>query len=208
MIQGKNSGLVPKILLGIYLTLFALLAFNPVNRADWWAENMTVLGVVVVLVIMYLRGVRFSNTAYLLMSVWIFLHTIGGHFTFERVPLGPLAPLFSLLTGARNNFDRFAHFTVGFYAYPLAEYLHTRKLVNSRVVLALFAIFAIAFVAAGYEIAEWYFAARTDPKLAADFLGSQGDIWDAQKDMLSDILGAFTATAIYFLHIKPSRQLK
>jgi putative membrane protein len=66
------------------------------------------------------------------------------------------------------------------------------------VVLFLFPIFAIGFVAMGYELIEWWYAAADGGASGAEFLGSQGDIWDAQKDMLADTLGAILATVVFF----------
>ena len=79
---------LPHILLLLYIAEFIVLAFNPVSRPTWISENVTVLFIVIPLVVLYIKGIRFSNTAYLLMSVLIFLHTIGGHYTFAQVPFG------------------------------------------------------------------------------------------------------------------------
>ena len=70
---------------------------------------------------------------------------------------------------------------------------------RSQLVLFLFPIFTIAFVAMGYEIIEWLYAAADGGSSGAAFLGSQGDIWDAQEDMLADTLGAIVATILFFL---------
>ena len=129
------------------------------------------------------------------MSVLVYLHTIGGHFTFERVPFDFINDLFGF---ERNNYDRFAHFSVGFYAYPIAELLLSRKLVSSKVILALFPVFSIFAVAGSYEIIEWIFAVSADQDAGIAVLGSQGDMWDAQKDMLMDIFGSIVAMILFF----------
>jgi len=185
-----------KLLLAGYVLLFAWAGWAPYDRATWWAENLPIMGIAAALVWLYLRGVRFSALAYVLMAFLIYLHTIGGHYTFARVPFGFVTELFGF---ERNHYDRVAHFTVGFYAYAIAEFLAERRLVRSRVVLFLFPVFAVAFVAMGYELIEWWFAvAAGESEAGAAFLGSQGDVWDAQKDMLADTLGALAATALYF----------
>ena len=185
-----------KLLLAGYALLFAWAGWAPYDRATWWAENLPIMGVAAALVWLYLRGVRFSALAYVLMAFLIYLHTVGGHYTFARVPFGFVTELFGF---ERNHYDRIAHFTVGFYAYAIAEFLAERRLVRSRVVLFLFPVFAVAFVAMGYELIEWWFAiAAGESEAGAAFLGSQGDVWDAQKDMLADTLGAIAATALYF----------
>lgn len=183
---------LPHILAVAYLILWSVLAIDPVMRDVWWAENIPVLGVFLLLVATFKRF-RFSNTAYVLMSVWLVLHTIGGHYTFANVPFGFITDLFDL---ERNHFDRIAHYSIGFYAFPITEYL-TRKNLARPVVAYLFGLFAIMSLAAGYEIIEWWYAVIAGGDAGIEFLGSQGDIWDAQKDMLADTLGAVTALIIF-----------
>ena len=184
---------LPQVLLILYLIEFTVLAIQPFSREVWIAENVPIVLIVLVLALTY-RYYRFSNTAYGLMAVLIFLHTIGGHFTFELVPFQWVTDLFGF---SRNNFDRIAHFSVGFYAFAACELVERKKWSQSRILTALFGVFMIFTVAAVYEILEWLFAVTADPKAGIAFLGSQGDIWDAQKDMLSDGLGAVTATIFY-----------
>ncbi|MDJ0720924.1 MAG: DUF2238 domain-containing protein [Desulfobacterales bacterium] len=186
---------LPLCLLAAYLGLFAYLAIEPYDRAVWWAENLPIMLIVAGLVLTY-RWFAFSNTAYVLMAALIGLHTIGGHFTFERVPFDWFTDFFGF---ERNHYDRIAHFTVGFYAYPLAEWLLRRRLVLSRTVLFLFPICFILAVAGVYEILEWLYAISADPEAGIAVLGSQGDIWDAQKDMLADGLGAIAAVIFFAL---------
>ncbi len=191
--------MVPKILLGLYALLFTICAFNPVARDVWFVENLTVLAVLVVIVILYFRGIRFSNFSYILMSMFIFIHTIGGHYTFANVPFGFITHLFGF---ERNNYDRLGHFSVGFYAYPIAEIFYARGIITKRWAAILMGVLAIGAIAAWYEIFEWWYAVHSDPSAGIAVLGSQGDIWDAQKDMLSDTLGAFTAGAVALFRFK------
>ncbi len=183
----------PLILLAAYVGLFVFLAIRPYDRAVWWAENLPIMLIVAGLVLAY-RWYTFSNTAYVLMAVLVFLHTIGGHFTFERVPFDWFTEFFGF---ERNHYDRIAHFSVGFYAYPLAELLLRRRLVLSRTVLFLFPVCFILAVAGIYEIFEWLYAITADPEAGLAVLGSQGDIWDAQKDILADGLGALVAILLF-----------
>ena len=185
---------VPFTLLALYALVFTICAIAPYDRDVWWAENIPVLLVVGALVGLAPRY-RFSNTSYILMSVFIILHTIGGHYTFERVPFSFVSELFGF---ERNHYDRLAHFSVGFYAYPIAEVLMAKRLVRTRWVVSLFPVFAIATVAGIYEIFEWQYAVSADASAGIAVLGSQGDIWDAQKDILADTLGAILVTLIFF----------
>lgn len=186
-------------LLGIYAVEFIVLAFAPVDRATWFVENLTVWIILAVIAGLYLRKIRFSKTAYALMFVLVFLHTIGGHWTFALVPFDWVTDLFGF---SRNHFDRIAHFSVGFYAFAIAEYIWSRKLIVNKFLLFTYPVFAIAAIAMSYEIIEWIYAAAANPEAGIAYLGSQGDIWDAQKDMLADTLGAIFAMSIFFFSKK------
>jgi len=185
----------PVILALAFTVFWAFWAFDPYDRAVWWAENLPVIGLFIALIATYKRF-RFSNTAYLLMAVWMFWHTVGGHYTFERVPFDWVTNLFGW---ERNHFDRIGHYSIGFWAYPVAELMSRMGWISRTVPLLLFALFSIMALAAGYEIIEWWYAALQGGEAGASFLGSQGDIWDAQKDMLLDTLGAITALIIFLL---------
>ncbi len=195
-----NTSKLPFILLGLYGVLFIVLAFNPHDRMTWFVENLTVWIIVGIIVLLYVFGIRFSNTSYVLMSVLIFLHTIGGHYTFALVPFDWVTNFFDF---SRNNFDRVAHFSVGFYAFPMAEWLYQKKLVANKFLLFTYPIFVIATIAMSYELIEWIYASLANPEAGVAYLGSQGDVWDAQKDMLADTLGAVTAIIFYWLLRRP-----
>jgi putative membrane protein len=194
--RARADRLVPMALLAGYVALFVWGAIGPYDRATWWAENIPIVAIVATLVGLYVRGIRFSPLAYVLMAVLPYMHTIGGHYTFERVPFD----WFNRGLGfERNMYDRVAHFSVGFYAFGIAEYLLARRAM-SRALACLFAVFTIAFVAMSYELIEWGYAAYGgNAEAGANFLGSQGDIWDAQKDMLMDTLGAVTAVLVFLM---------
>ena len=122
------------------------------------------------------------------------MHTIGWHYTFERVPFDWFTNLFGY---ERNMYDRIAHYIIGFYAYPLIEYLDRKGLVKQSRVMYCFGIFAIFTLASVYEIIERRYAASAWGEQWIAFLGSQWDVRDAQKDMLADGLGAITSALIF-----------
>lgn len=179
-------------LTALYSVVFVFAAIEPLSRAVWYAEIIPVVAVLAFIVGLSYRF-RFSNTAYVLMFAWIFMHTVGSKYTFAEVPFD----WFNQIIGSeRNNFDRVAHFSIGFYAYPIAEYLFRQGYCN-RLIAALFGLFALMSVAAGYEIIEWWYAELAGGDEGIAFLGSQGDIWDAQKDMLCDTLGAMASLVLF-----------
>jgi len=192
------------VFFGIYGVVFAICAISPYSRSVWWAENIPILALAA-LVAVVSRSHPFSPTAYALMLVLLVSHTIGGHYTFARDP-------FDWVTNAlgcqRNHYDRIAHFAVGFYAYAIAEILYEHRLVSSRFVLLTFPMTAIFTVAAVYELFEWIYAVSADPDAGIAVLGSQGDIWDAQKDMLADGLGAIVATLFFALRFKGAQRAR
>lgn len=186
----------PHLLLAIYIVEFIVAGINPYSRDVWYVENGPIVALVAYIVYLYSKNIRFSNTAYALMFILPFWHTIGGHYTFERVPFGWFNDFFGF---ERNMFDRIGHFSVGFYALPIIEYLVGRGLVAKRWIAVTYAIFAIAFVAVSYEWIEWWYAELWGGDAGAAFLGSQGDIWDAQQDMLMNVSGAVFSAASYLV---------
>ncbi len=132
-------------------------------------------------------------------------HTVGGHFPFSRVPFDFFNDLLAklnmdfLFPNGRNNFDRVGHYLVGVFAYPIAELALAKRWVANRWVAVVLGIFAIGFWGALYEVIEMIFAVNAGSTNGTDFLGAQGDIWDAQKDMALDILGALTVSVLFLL---------
>ena len=130
-----------------YAIVFLFSALEPNSRAVWFAEIIPAIGILVAIWVISIRY-QFSNTAYLLMFIWLCLHTIGAKYTFSEVPFD----WFNDMIGSdRNNFDRVAHFSIGLYAYPIAEYLIHKNKFN-KTFSCWFALFAIMSLAAGYEI--------------------------------------------------------
>ncbi|EFO46253.1 conserved inner membrane protein [Vibrio parahaemolyticus AQ4037] len=126
-----------------YAIVFLFSALEPSSRAVWFAEITPAIGILIAIWAISIRY-QFSNTAYLLMFIWLCLHTIGAKYTFAEVPFD----WFNNLIGSeRNNFDRVAHFAIGLYAYPIAEYLIRNKKFNPTF-SCWFALFAIMSLAA------------------------------------------------------------
>ncbi|PJA31914.1 MAG: DUF2238 domain-containing protein, partial [Zetaproteobacteria bacterium CG_4_9_14_3_um_filter_53_7] len=185
----------PHLLAAAFTVFFVALAINPVSREVWIAEAIPAALVFLFLVFSY-RSFSFSCTAYTLMAIWLFWHSIGGHYTFANVPFEWLQSLPG--SHGRNHFDRIGHFAIGFYAFAMAEWLLRKQLCSLKLAL-LFSLFFIMSVAAGYEIIEWWYAELEGGEAGIEFLGSQGDVWDAQKDMLSDTLGAMTSLILFWV---------
>ncbi|WP_101775209.1 DUF2238 domain-containing protein [Pasteurella oralis] len=188
----------PLLLAMIIVLILVWSSIEPFSRAVWYAEVLPILLILGLLVVTY-RIFQFSHLAYCLMSLWMILHLIGAHYTFEHVPFDWGNRLLSAWLGEeRNHFDRVAHYAIGFYSFPMAEWLLRRKLC-SPALAGFFSLFFIMSVAASYELIEWQYAVIAGGEAGAAFLGSQGDSWDAQKDILADMLGAITALVLFYL---------
>lgn len=189
---------VPHLLLIWRIVLAVRSYINCYDVAVWRAEMSPII-LIVIGIIRVSRSYRFSSLSYIFMAVLIYLHTIWAHYTFERVPFDRFTDFFGF---ERNHYDRIAHFSVGFYAYAIIEYLEAHKLTKKPRVSIWFAIFAIFTVASVYEIIERIYAVMSDPEAGIAFLWSQWDIWDAQKDMLADGSGALVVSIIWWIRKK------
>jgi len=188
-----NMRYYPHLLAIVFLVFFILLGIKPIDRAVWIIEVIPVIFVYLLLLLTYYKF-KFTHISYTIMLIWLVWHTIGGHYTFANVPFDFITDLFNF---ERNNFDRIGHLVIGFYAYPMAEFL-TRKRYTNIVVASFFGLFFIMSIAAGYEIVEWAYAVIDGGNTGIEFLGSQGDIWDAQKDMLADTIGALISLSLFW----------
>ena len=173
----------------------------PASRAVWLTEIFWVWGLVAILLVTF-RKFRFSGVAYACFFVWCILQIIGAHWTFEHVPMQWLTELLGL---ARNPYDRIAHFMVGWFAFPLAELYWRKGWARSVAASAFFAVMTTVAMAGVWEIVEWLYAAIDGGAAGAAFLGSQGDEWDAQKDILCDTLGAGCSALLFLLLNRNSR---
>ncbi|MDK2777487.1 MAG: DUF2238 domain-containing protein [Pseudomonadota bacterium] len=175
----------------VYAVLFTLLGWQVADRTVWYAE-VTPLIVVYLALLLTMHRFRFSVLSYLCMFIPLLWHTVGAHYTFSLVPFDWVMQWFGL---ERNPYDRIGHFMVGLFVVPVAEFLQARQLAT-RMTAILFGVFAVGTVAAIYEIIEWVYAVLEGGESGISFLGAQGDIWDAQKDMLADLLGALAGALL------------
>lgn len=183
-------------LLVVFLAVWIWAAINPVFPHDWLLENYLVFIFVPVIIIIG-RIFRLSNVSYTLLTFFLILHVIGSHYTYAEVPFGDT--LQEWFGGTRNMYDRVVHFASGFLLfYPIREMF--MRLAKVRGFWSyLFPIDLLGSFSAIYEIIEWVAASHVAPEAGLAFLGSQGDIWDAQKDMGLALLGACIAAVIVML---------
>jgi putative membrane protein len=190
-----NAWTVPALLLAAFCILFVALGIAPLYRQDWLLENLLVFAAVPLLVVTRHR-LRFSNLTYACLFVFFSLHEVGAHYTYSLVPYDQW---FHALTGRsldamlgfeRNHYDRLLHFLYGLLVTPAAVELFARYARYPRVWAALFPVLFISSHSVIYELVEWIAAVVFGGELGQAYLGTQGDIWDAQKDMALALAGS------------------
>lgn len=164
-------------------------------------ENALTAIFVVALVVTY-RWLPFSNISYTLIFIFLCLHTIGAHYTYSLVPYNEWTkhilgrPLNDFFGVQRNYYDRLVHFCFGLLmAYPIREMFMrvagARGFWGYYLPLDLTMSFSML-----YELIEWAAAVYFGGDLGAAYVGAQGDIWDAQKDMAMATLGAVISMSV------------
>ena len=176
-----------------YALIWTASAISPRYPFDWFLENILVF-VSVGLAIATYRKFPFSDLSYLLFTVFLSLHSLGAHFTYSEVPLGFwLQEAFDL---SRNHYDRVVHLAFGLLmAYPLRELIMRACGVRGLSSFLLAFAASLAF-SAGYEISEWIVAEIVSPEAAYAYLGTQGDLFDAQKDAAFAATGTMLSLAL------------
>ena len=177
-------------LLSLVVLVLVWSGIRPHDRFTWFLEVAPVLIGLPALIAIYGRF-RFTALVYALITVHAIILMVGGHFTYAEVPLGFWAQ--DWFGFSRNHYDRIGHLAQGFIpAIVVREVLVLRSpLRRSRWLPFMVVSICLAFSAL-YELVEWWTALATG-EAAEAFLGTQGDIWDTQWDMMLALIGAIVA---------------
>ncbi len=190
----KNPLLITMTIL--FLALWTSTLVGTTDLSNWFLENALVFIALGTLSLTYGR-MKFSDLSYLLLFVYLCLHVYGAMYTYAENPYGYwLMDVFDL---ERNHYDRIVHFSFGFLlAYPMRE-LFLVALKYPTWVGWLLPIEITMSISALYELVEWAVADLFFPAQGLAYLGTQGDIWDAQKDIMLAFTGAILATTLVSL---------
>lgn len=189
------------VLLTLLAVLWIGLAIDPHDREDWLLENLLLVIAVLLLAATY-RRLPLSRISYTTIFVFLCLHALGAHYTYSQVPYDAW---FNALSGTtfnelvgweRNNFDRVVHFCYGLLlAYPIRELF--LRVAGVRGFWGYFLPLDLTMsTSALYELIEWGAAEVFGGDLGVAYLGTQGDVWDAHKDMALASLGALLAMCV------------
>lgn len=200
----------PAVLLAAFGVWFGIWAIGPKHPRDFLVEHVITVIALAVLVLTY-RAFRFSNISYCLVFLFSCLHVVGAHYTYGETPYkawcAAVASWFgvqgfdidALFGFERNMYDRLVHFAFGLLcAYPIREIFLRIAVVKGFWGYALPLDLTIS-LSTIYELLEWLVVIVSDDELRVTYVGTQGDIWDAHKDVSLASLGALlamTATAL------------
>ncbi len=188
---------------GVFAIVFVALAIAPRERDAWLLENVLVIAFAVALAASSRRFIL-SRVSYTLIFVFLCLHELGAHYTYAQVPYDRWfealsgRTLNSALGWERNNFDRVIHFSYGLLlAYPVREVFLRVAAVRGfwGYFLPLDLTMSTSMI---FELFEWAAAELFGGELGQAYLGTQGDVWDAHKDMALASLGAVIAMLVTY----------
>ncbi len=184
-----------KLILFLVISFFAVVVWsfiNPYDKAVWYLEALPAIAAFVLLAATY-KKFRFSNMVYVLVWMHCLVLLVGAHYTYAEVPL------FNWIRDkygfARNSYDGVGHFSQGFFPAIVAREILIRKSVVRGKWLPFVVVCIVLAFSAFYELIEWWVALATG-SVGDAFLGTQGDIWDTQKDMALCLIGSILSLVL------------
>lgn len=180
----------------VFAAVWIVTAINPLHREAWLLENILVVAFVPIVLIAG-RYFKLSDLSYTLITVFLIMHLIGAHWTYGEVPFG--FTMGEWIGSERNMYDRLLHFSFGFLlAYPIREMF--QRVTGARGFWGYyFPLDIVLSFSAIYEILEWAAINVVDASAGSLFLATQGDVFDAAKDMGAAFLGATIAMIVVFI---------
>ncbi len=178
-------------LLVVVTAVFIWSVIKPAGYLAWAAEALPAIIGLIIVIATY-NKFRLTTLSYIIIAILVIIMFVGGHYTYSRVPLfNWIKDNFAL---NRNHYDRFGHFLKGLFVIVLREILLRKTQLTKGPWLVAITISISLAIAALYEIIEWLAVKITKGRqVSKDFLGMQGDIWDAQWDMSLALIGSLLA---------------
>jgi len=179
-----------RLLLGALVLALLLSAVKPYDGLTWWLETFPVLLGLPIILITH-KKFPLTPLGYRLLFVHALILILGAHYSYARVPLGLwVQDWFEL---SRNHYDRLGHLAQGFIPAILArEILIRRSALQAGKWLFFIVVCVCLAISAFYELIEWWVAIAAQQG-AVEFLGTQGDVWDTQSDMMMALIGCVLA---------------
>lgn len=183
--------------LHLLIITFSILWFvmycNCINVQDWFIENILIFMYSIYAIFTYNKS-TYNNTSYFCIFLFLLLHSYGAMYAYTQNPVGEYFQNSYHLK--RNPYDRIVHFSFGFLvAYPL-YYIFKNKLAVHTKWQYILPVNIITTLACVFELIEWTVAALTTKETGETYVATQGDVWDAHKDIALAIVGA-TITMLF-----------
>lgn len=181
-------------LLLVVTAVFIWSVIKPARYSTWAAEAIPAILGLIIIIATY-NKFRLTTLSYIIIAILAIIMFVGGHYTYSKVPLfNWLKDVFDL---NRNHYDRFGHLIKGLFTIVIREILLRKTQLTKGPWLVTISISISLAIAALYEIIEWLaFKITKGGTAAKDFLGTQGDMWDAQWDMSLALVGSILALLI------------
>ncbi len=182
-----------KIVYGIYIIIWIVMAINPKYPDDWLLENILIF---ILFPFVFFMDKKHNYTLLSIIFLLIFssFHSLGAHYTYAEMEYFDIITQF--FGFERNHFDRLVHFLFGLLVFRILFEMIISSSRNIKSAL-LFTLSMIISISAIYELLEYLAVVILYPELGMAFLGTQGDIWDAHKDTLAACIGAFINIIFY-----------
>ena len=195
--ERETNNIFPIIILSVFAVFWIWFYAAAIDKQDWWIEN-----ILVVIFLVYLfftrKKIQFTNTALVFIFLFLLLHVYGAKMAYTKNELGVfLQNKFQLW---RNPYDRIVHFSFGFLLlYPFVEIIK-KKFADKENFCFLLANMSILCLATIFELIEWGVSVFTDKITGETYVATQGDVWDAQKDIFVALVGSIIFSV--FMKIK------
>ena len=200
-LRKDSSATIPLVFLTLFFIFWVWTLIGTNDIKNWFLENVLTFIFGIVLISTF-KKYRLSDLSYTFIFVYLLLHVYGAKYTYAENPLGYW--LQEIFHTSRNHYDRIVHFSFGFMlAYPMRDLFKNTFEFPNKYSWLLPAEITLSF-SAMYELIEWAVADIVFPSQGAAYLGSQGDIWDAQKDMGLAFAGAILIMIITYTFKKIS----
>ena len=210
-VPARTADRVPPVLLAVFAIAWIASGTAPHYRQDWLLENVLVVLAVAWLVASRTR-LPLRTGSYAALFVFLVLHEVGAHYTYSEVPYDAWAQRWfgvsvdAALGFERNHYDRLLHFLYGALVTPAARDVIVQRAQPRgawRVVLPVAFVMSHSVL---YELVEWAAALVFGGDLGVAYLGTQGDPWDAQRDMALATLGSLVSMAVLLVFDRGRRR--
>ncbi len=193
---GFNQNRLIQLLYATFVLIWFLLYYYCIDTVDWFIENILVF-IFAFFITVHYRRFQFSDASYICFFLFLLLHIYGAQYAYTQNPLGEwLQNNFHLI---RNPYDRIVHFSFGlFLAYPIRDILVNKINVKGKwqYILPIEITLSLACI---FELIEWLVAEVTTKETGETYVATQGDVWDAHKDIAVAVVGAAITMIIVFL---------